>query len=311
VRVLVTGATGFIGAELCVHLLKMGHEVVAVGRSEERLERLQAYVPAGRGQFTALPGSLESLRNLPQGVNAVIHAAAVRESEALVSPALAIETNVGGTVHLLDVANIAGAQRFILLSSQSIYGKADPPWREDQRPAPHGVYALSKYAAEQAVLKRLTEVEPVILRISRVYGTGLFMRWDELIGRLVRRASVGQAIEVYGNGLQRMDLVHIRDLAEVIGMLLDYRNTLPNCVYNIGGGGSVTFHEIAEAVQEAAASAGLEPPTIEMHPEVTPSGPPHLELDISRIRHDLHWEPRICLRQGIQESFIEQQKHDR
>lgn len=304
-RVLITGATGFIGAEICAHLLKTGHEVLASGRSEDKLRRLAAYVPAGTGRFSTLRGSLGSLRDLPRGVNAVIHAAAVLDQAARVSPAAAVDTNVGGTVRLLDAANTGGVERFMLLSSQSVYGSAEPPWREDRRPDPRGVYALSKYAAEQAVLNKLAGMERVVLRVSRVYGTGLFMRWDELIGRLVSRTLAGRAIEVHGNGLQRLDLIHVRDLADAVGTLLDCGSALPKDVYNVGGGQSFTVREVAEAVQEAAAANGLSRPAVDMCPALAPTGPLHLELDSSRIRRDLNWEPRTPLRQGVQEYFLE------
>jgi len=303
VSVLITGATGFIGAELCVHLLKLGHEVLAQGRSPEKLRRLGEAAPSGAPRLLLLPCELSELHELPRGVDAVVHAAAVREPEARVSPALAVETNVGGTVRLLDVANSAGVKRFVLLSSQSVYGSADPPWTEGRRPEPKGTYALSKYAAEQAVLSRLTGMVPVVLRVSRVYGAGLFMRWDELIGRFVRRARAGQTIEVYGDGLQRVDLVHVRDLASAIGFLLSHRSTLPESVYNVGGGGSVTVGEIASVVQETAESTGWERPPVSVRPDIIPTGPRHLELDITRIRRDLGWEPCVSLREAIREYF--------
>lgn len=301
--VLITGATGFIGAELCVHLLKLGHEVLAQGRSPEKLRRLGEAAPSGAPRLSLLPCELRELHELPRGVDAVVHAAAVREPEARVSPALAVETNVGGTVRLWDLADAAAVDRFVLLSSQSVYGSGDPPWREDQRPEPQGAYALSKYAAEQAVLSRLTGMGPVVLRVSRVYGAGLFMRWDELIGRFVLQVREGKAIEIHGVGSQRMDLVHIRDLVRGISTILDRVGQLASRVYNLGGGQSHSILEIAEAVREEAAAVGLNAAACRKHPEIPPTGPRHLELDITRIRRDLGWEPRVSLREAIREYF--------
>lgn len=229
----------------------------------------------------------------------VIHAAAVREPEARESPSLAIETDVGSTVRLMRLASTAGVKRFVLLSTQAVYGRAISPWREDQQPEPEGIYALSKYAAEQAVLNMLVEVEPVILRVSRVYGTGLFMRWNELVGWFVHLARTGQVIEVHGDGQQRVDLVHIKDLIDAIAMFLNHGFPLPSSVYNIGGSKSSTVQEIATIVQEAVVSVGLKCPSVTLRPDITPTGPRHLELDISRIRNHLGWEPRVPIHQGV------------
>jgi len=303
-KVLVTGATGFIGGELCVHLLKLGYDVLAQGRSIEKMRRLQKVVPPSEaGRLIVLPCELKELKALPRGINAVVHAAAVRDPEARISPAVAVETNVGGTVRLWDLAENSGAQRFVLLSSQSVYGTATPPWREDQQPEPQGVYALSKYAAEQVVLNRVTRMEPVVLRVSRVYGVGLFMRWDELIGRFVLQTREGKPIEIHGDGGQRMDLIHIQDLTRGISIILGQSEPLPSRVYNLGGGESHSVMEIAEVVRQEAIVAGFNAPALKKRRDVPPAGPRHLELDISRIRQELGWEPRVSLRDGVREYF--------
>jgi len=303
VRVLITGASGFIGAELCLHLLKLGHEVLAQGRSSEKLQRLGKAAPSGAPPLSLLRCELRELDRLPRGIDAVVHAAAVRDPVARVSPGLAVETNVGGTVRLWDLAEAAGVKRFVLISSQAVYGSVDPPWREDQRPEPQGAYALSKYAAEQAILNRLSQMEPVVLRVSHVYGAGLFMRWDELVGRFVLQTREAKPIEIHGDGSQRMDLVHVRDLVRGISMILDRSEQLPSRLYNLGGGKTHSVLEIAEVVREEAIAAGLNAPACRRRPEIPPTGPRHLELDIARIRHELGWMPRVSLREAIREYF--------
>lgn len=301
-KVVVTGATGFIGAALVLELLKRGASVFALGRDSQKLKELSEKAAELPGSLYLWEQDITLLKGFPKEADVVIHAAALRDPFCNVNPAQAIKVNVGGTVRLLTLAQENGVQRFIFLSTQAVYGDTPPPWREDGELAPRSVYALSKYAAEEALWASRRTTAIAVLRLSRVYGVGLFMPWNELIGRFVSQAICGGYLEVHGDGTQRLDLVHVRDVVQCVLRLLTSERGWDTTI-NVGGGASVSVKEIAEITLRIAYRRGFCKSRLIMRPDVQPRGYRHLELDISRARELLGWVPRVNLEEGIDEYF--------
>lgn len=305
-KILITGATGFIGAALCLEFLRRGHDVGALGRTHEKLERLKARAVDLSGHLEIVQEDICSIQTLPNDVNTIIHAAGLFYSRALSNPAQTIKVNVGGTARLVTLARNYRTRSFVFLSSQMVYGNSLPPWSEEQCPIPSNVYGFSKYASEEIIWGAREEMDVVVLRLSRVYGVGLFMRWEELVGTFVQRAKVGKPLEVHGDGSQRVDLVHLRDVVHCVALIIESQNqTVWNNTFNVGGGGSISIREIAEAVAEIAKINGFPGVQIHMRHDLVPTSPSHLELNIDRIYKTLGWLPTMTLREGIHQYFSE------
>jgi UDP-glucose 4-epimerase len=186
-RILVTGATGFIGAHLCRTLAVAGEYPIAAARAPARDLALEQRVT---GDLADLP-QLDSLLN---GVDAVVHLAGRAHvmQETAEDPEQAFHrANAVATAHLARAAAAAGVQRFVFLSSVKVNGEATfgEPFRETDAPAPQDAYGRSKWAAEQALWRTGadTGLEVVVIRPPLVYGPGVKANFLRLM-RLVDRA---------------------------------------------------------------------------------------------------------------------------
>jgi len=188
-RVLVTGATGFVGRALCAELMLRGHAVCAALRHVEDNTRL-----ALEGVEAIAVGAVDAAtdwRNALAGCEAVVHLAArvhVMRDEATDPLTEFRAVNVAGTLNLAHQAAKAGVRRFVYLSSIKVNGEETLPGRpftEQDVPAPHGPYGISKHEAEEALRKfaQQSGMEVVIIRPPLVYGPGVkanflnMMRW--------------------------------------------------------------------------------------------------------------------------------------
>jgi nucleoside-diphosphate-sugar epimerase len=298
-NILVTGATGYLGARVIQTLLgSREHKLLALIRSQEKFRRLLRWCRADSQRLMPVQGDIGQLERLPPDVDTIIHTAAFRFDS---NPDEAKKVNIEGTANILRLAADSKVKRFIFTSSQSVYGMKGAPWSEDAKLDPQTVYAKTKYAAEQLIPKYKGVMDFVILRISRLYGVSLFMRWEELVGKFVRLVRDGEPLPVYGDGRQRFDLVHVEDAAQCVLRLLQIYPNGWNDVYNIGSGRSVSLNELVEYLSEITAELGLPPTKTERQPHMAGNSPQHLELDIGHARNTLGWSPRHTLAEVLRE----------
>lgn len=211
-RILVTGATGFIGSNLAQFLANQGHEMVATGRAEtsveqrrlERLTKLGVRVNAGSlldAQFAA---------SLVNGCTAVIHLAAAQH-EGNVPDAYFRDINVGATRELIDAAVAAGVGRFVYGSTIGIYGEASQgQLDENSPPRPANIYGRTKLEAEQLVRTYDSRIETCIARISETYGPG-----DFRLLKLFKAIDRGRFI-VLGSGQNLRQVIYVDDLIRAL-----------------------------------------------------------------------------------------------
>jgi nucleoside-diphosphate-sugar epimerase len=301
--VLVTGASGFLGAQTVGALLERGRRVIALTRDEGKGEVLYHWAKANRSQLKILSGDIRSLDHLPPQVEGIIHAAALRSPACEQDPALAAEVNVAGTANMLRLAVRHGIGKFLYVSSQSVYGSRPAPWGETTPPQPQGAYAITKLAGEQLVRTYASDLMILTLRFPRLYGVGCFQRWEELIAKFARLVVEGKPLPIHGDGQQRFDLLHVEDAAACIAECWERAPQGWGTLYNAGSGQSVTLSELVALFRDLAAEMGLPPVVEEYHPR-TGHSQEHWELDTRRIREEFGWRPRISLRAGLKEYLV-------
>lgn len=246
-RVLVTGATGFIGAALAERLTARGDRVRALVRATSRtvaLERLGAELVRGDvREASTLPPAVE-------GCDAVVHLAGAVKA---LRPSEFFAANGEGTRHVAEAcARAAQPPRLVYVSSLAAAGPAREgrPRREADPPAPVSRYGESKLAGERAVRAVAERVEASIVRPPIVYGP----RDQELMPQLLRMARLG--VVVRAGGEKRYSLVHVADLCEGILAVLDRGRRLAGegaqGIYFLDGGPDHTWDEIALAACSAA-----------------------------------------------------------
>ena len=306
-RYLVTGAAGFIGARVSTLLLEQGHQVVGIDSlnnaydvrlKQWRLQKLQD-IPGfafSRGDLSDRV-VIETLWNKHDGnaFDAVINLAAragVRQSTE--NPYVYFETNVSGTLNLLELARQGGVKKFVLASTSSLYGAENPrPFREDaSTDKPLSPYAASKKAAEAMCYTWhfLYGMDITVFRYFTVFGPA--GRPDMSMFRFVQKISEGRPITLFGDGTQERDFTYVDDIARgtIAGVAPLGFETI-----NLGGDRPAKINDIIAMVEELVGKKAV----IEQKP-AHPADVPATWADIGKARQLLHWEPQTKLEDGVQ-----------
>jgi nucleoside-diphosphate-sugar epimerase len=246
VRLLVTGATGFIGSRLCLHALGAGIEVRALGRLNNPAESENAHELAQRGAEMHDVSILEPtpLAEVMTGVDIVVHLAAAQH-EANVPDEYFRSINVDGTRNVFEAAETARVGRVVHGSTIGVYGwREGTPVREDSPLEPGNIYGVTKLEAEKVVREFEGRVPWSIARISEAYGPG-----DRRLLKLFKGAERGISVQI-GDGQNLHHIVYIDDLIE--GLLLAGREDRAlGKTYVLAGPQAVTSRDMLQAVCRA------------------------------------------------------------
>jgi UDP-glucose 4-epimerase len=291
-RFLVTGGAGFIGSHIVDALLERGDEVhvidnLATGSRENlaagaEFHELDIRDPA----VEALGAELKP--------DVVLHLAAQADVGTSVErPVYDAEVNVIGTVHVLEAARAAGARVVFTSSGGAIYGECDEPATEEHARMPLSPYAISKLAGEEYIAgwNRLHGTSHVVLRLANVYGP---RQIPELEGGVVAifldRLARGETCQIFGDGLQVRDFVHVSDVAAAFLRAAETGTG----TYNVGTGVATTVLDLYRA---CAAAAGADREAL-----LAPARPGDLSrsiIDASRAERELGWRAAMPLTDGI------------
>jgi UDP-glucuronate 4-epimerase len=278
--VLVTGASGFIGRHVVRHLLAAGHPVTAM---DHRPSSTPHPEPVREIVCDLRHGQLPRSR-----FDAIVHLGAlggVRPS--IERPLDYLETNLAGTLRLLEHARQHGTPRFIFASSSSVYGPTDGKANAEDDPlSPCSPYALTKQQGEQwgRLYARLHGLDFIALRLFAVWGDG--QRPDLALESFRRKILAGETITIHGDGSQRRDLTHVSDVARAVEAAVRWCGSGFE-VFNIGTG---TNHSVNEMLRAAERWTGLAA-KVEYGPE-HPADVPATLADVRKAKELLDWEPR-------------------
>jgi UDP-glucose 4-epimerase len=282
-RVLVTGGSGFIGRHVVRTLAADGHDVVVADRHEH------PDVPTVTGELED-PGVRD---RAVTDVDAIVHLAA--ETSVLGSvqrPALVHRVNVDVTAALLELAREREVQTFVMASTNAVVGSFEGTFTEQVPLGPLTPYGATKAAAEMLMsgYTGAYGIRCVALRLTNVYGPGMKDK-DSFVPRMLKAAATDQGVQVYGDGTQRRDLVHVHDVARAFAMAV--QPAWPAGPTIIGSGSSVTVLDMLDA---ARAASGREIPAD--HVPAKGGEMPAVVVDTSRAR-SLGWQPQVSLTEGM------------
>ncbi len=234
-RVLVTGATGFIGRNLCRVLLQKGHQVRALLRPTSRpLDNALSEVEVVLGDVT-VP---ESLPQALENIEAVVHLAGVKQAGQV---SLYRKVNAEGTAHLAQACNDLNLKHFIFMSSLSAQGPSpqNRPHIDPGNEAPINAYAQSKLNAEKAILD-CPDLRATILRPGIVYGPGdaEILAWAKMVRR--RIAPLVPNLE--------LSFMHVDDLTQLIAQILE-REDAPLGPYFLSDGQPLTMNQLIDLLE--------------------------------------------------------------
>jgi nucleoside-diphosphate-sugar epimerase len=306
-KVLVTGASGFIGHTLCKHLLQSGWSVRAATRSASSVTAIPPGAEVAR--ITSVDGATDWVEALG-GVEAVVHLAArvhvMRESHP--DPLAAFRTvNTEGTSRLAAMAAGAGARRIVYVSSIKVNGEqtTSGPFTEADVPSPDDAYGVSKWEAEQALWEtaRRTGLEVVVLRPPLVYGPGAPGNFN----RLLRFIRLGIPLPL-GSIRNQRSFMYVENLCDAIRACLQHPAAAGR-TFLLSDGEDISTPELIRLLSHYL---GRRSKLIPFPPSLLEAGAKvlgirgeaerllrSLRVDSSAIRQTLHWIPPYPLREGL------------
>lgn len=301
--ILVTGGAGFIGSNFVRYVLGSQRGVRLVNLDSltyaGNLENLTEVAEDPRYTFVRADicepdGVLAACRE--HGVEAIVHFAAESHVDrSITGPAAFVETNVGGTLSLLQAARECGNLRFLQVGTDEVYGSLGPTglFSETTPLDPHSPYSASKAAADHLVAAfGHTYGLPVITtRCSNNYGPYQFP--EKMIPLMINNARHDKPLPVYGDGSNVRDWLHVEDHCRAIWTALT--RGMPGRVYNIGGNSERTNLQVVKAILRHLGK----PESLIKYVKDRPGHDFRYAIDASRIKNELGWTPTVEFESGL------------
>lgn len=304
-RILVTGAAGFLGSHLCDRLLAEGHSVVGMDNfitgSPDNIAHL-----AGNTNFLFIRHDVSNFIFVPGKIDAVMHFA----SPASPNPAspfgytnLPIQTMKAGALGTHNSLGVARAHhaKFLLASTSEIYGdplvhpQDESYWGHVDPIGVRSMYDEAKRFAEALTMTyhRYHNISTRIVRIFNTYGSRMRLDDGRVVPNFIQQALRGEPLTVYGDGSQTRSFCYVDDLIEGIYRLFMSDESLP---VNIGNPAEISILEFAETINHLVGNqAGI----IKLPEQRLGDDPQRRRPDITRAKELLGWEPKVSLEEGI------------
>ena len=305
-NILITGGCGFIGSNFIRYMLETHPENLVVNFDKltyaGNLENLKDVSDNPKYKFVkgdiCERATVESVIK-DYNIEAIINFAAESHVDrSIMGPAIFVETNIGGTNVLLEVAKDFKIKRFIQVSTDEVYGSLGPTglFREDTPLHPNSPYSASKAAADLLALAyHHTFGLPIIItRCSNNYGPYQFP--EKLIPLMIANAIENKQLPVYGDGLNVRDWIHVLDHCRAIDLVL--LKGKEGEIYNIGGENERKNIDIVRLILKNL----KKPDSLITFVKDRPGHDRRYAIDASKIRSELGWKPEIKFEDGIAET---------
>ena len=301
-RILITGGAGFLGSHLCERLVADGHDVICLDNfftsQKSNIQHL-----LGKPNFEVLRHdiTLPIFLEVDQIYNMACPAA---PGHYQYNPIKTIKTSVLGSINMLGVAKRCGA-RILQASTSEVYGDPEVhPQVESYRGSvnPIGIracYDEGKRVAETLFMDyhRSNHVDVRIVRIFNTYGPRMHPYDGRVVSNFIRQAISNEDITIFGDGSQTRSFCYRDDLVDAIIAMMNNENNFVGPV-NIGNPTEFTILELAQQIIKLAGSSSQL-----IHKQLPSDDPTRRRPDISLAKHELGWEPKIALAEGLQHTL--------
>lgn len=302
-KILVTGGCGLIGSTTIDQLLRedVGQIVIYDNLTRGSMHNVAEILNDKR--VTLVKGDIrdvEATRRVTEGMDAVIHMAAIRITACAAEPREAFEVMCAGSFNVVEAAHLAGVKRIVCASTASIYGLADNfPTTEKDHPYNNRTwYGASKIMLE-GLLRSFNDMygtEYCAFRYFNVYGPRMDIhgKYTEVLIRWMERIEAGQPPLILGDGKTSMDFIYIDDIARanVAGLKSDVTDE----VFNVASGVETTLNDLAEALMRVMGKK-LTP---DYGPERKVNAVPRRLASIEKTKRMLGWAPEVDLDEGLE-----------
>jgi dTDP-glucose 4,6-dehydratase len=301
-RILISGAAGFIASHMCDRLIAEGHSVVGLDNFQTGQQRnLSQLANESRFEFR----ECDVIRPLPADLgrfDAVLHYASLASpKDYMAFPLETLETGSTATQNMLGVAKESNA-RFLLTSTSECYGdplehpQRETYWGNVNPVGPRSCYDESKRYAEALTMAwhRKHAVRTNIARIFNTYGPRMALHDGRVVPAFLDQALRDEPITIFGDGTQTRSFCYVRDLVDGLYRLMLSDERYP---VNLGNPTELTMLEFAERIQRLTGTASK----LVFHP-LPEDDPKRRRPDISKAKQVLGWEPRVPLEEGLRET---------
>ena len=305
-RVLITGAAGFLGSHLSDRFIAEGYEVVGMDNlltgNLQNIEHL-----FGHEQFTFVKHNVYNYIHVSGPLDAVLHfASPASPIDYLEHPIPTMKVGSIGTMNALGLAKAKGA-KFLLASTSEVYGdpqvnpQPETYWGHVNPIGPRGVYDEAKRFSEAMTMAyhRYHGVDTRIVRIFNTYGPRMRLHDGRVVPNFIYQALTGKPLTVFGDGTRTRSFQYYSDLIEGIYRLLNSDENLP---VNIGNPSEITILEFAEAVLEITGSQS-EIQFVQPTDDRITDDPKVRRPDNTKAREVLGWQPQVNLADGLKKTI--------
>jgi dTDP-glucose 4,6-dehydratase len=308
-RILVTGAAGFLGSHLCDRLLSEGHCVIGMDNFITGNPQNLAHLSGNPG-FEFIHHDVSNFIFIPGELDAVMHFASPASPNPnspygyVNLPIQTMKAGALGTHNTLGVAKAYGA-RFLLASTSEIYGdplvhpQDEGYWGHVDPIGPRSVYDEAKRFAEALTMAyhRFHGIDTRIVRIFNTYGPRMHIDDGRVVPNFIKQALKNENLTVYGDGSQTRSFCYVSDLIDgIFGLLMsDVHEPV-----NIGNPSEISMLKFAETINELTGNHGV----IFMNNRRGEGDPQRRRPDITRARQDLGWSPKVGLVEGLENTIV-------
>jgi len=256
IKSLVTGGAGFIGSHIVDKLIKIGHEVIVIDNESAQNDSFYYHPKAINYNLDIC--DYENTRPLYNDVDFVFHLAAEsRLQPAINNPIHAVMQNSVGTCTTLQCSREAGVQKFMYSSTSSAYGLNEEPNRESDLNNCLNPYSVSKVSGEELcrMYHQLYGLKTIIFRYFNVFGERCPTKgqYAPVIGIFLRQLKSNQPLTVVGDGMQKRDFIHVKDIASANISVALHDSKFDSCygqIYNVGTGSNESIKDIALLISD-------------------------------------------------------------
>jgi dTDP-glucose 4,6-dehydratase len=301
-RIIVSGAAGFIGSHMCDRLLAEGHAVVGLDNfltgSEQNLAHL-----ASHPRFQLIRHDVTLPLALDGHIDAVLHMASpASPKDYLEHPIETLDVGSAGTRQMLELARIHKAS-FLLTSTSESYGdplvhpQVETYWGNVNPVGPRSCYDESKRFAEALTMAfhRVHHMRTNVARIFNTYGPRMKLNDGRVVPAFLDQALRGEPMTVFGDGSQTRSFCYVNDLVDGLYRLMQSDERYP---VNLGNPQEMTILEFAERIRRLT---GSKSPIV--HEPLPQDDPKQRKPDIGKAQRILGWTPRVSLEEGLQQTI--------
>tara|TARA_B100000401_G_scaffold438164_1_gene385689 strand:- start:612 stop:1586 length:975 start_codon:yes stop_codon:yes gene_type:complete len=295
-KCVVTGGCGFLGSHLVEKLVKENHKVTVIDNfstgNKSNLSNLSVKIVRSDINNT------KKIKKYFKNVDWVFHLAALADIvPSIENPSKYFYSNVVGTLNILELCKKTKIKKFVYIASSSCYGIAKKyPTKENSEIKPEYPYALTKYLGEEIALhwSKVYKIPLISLRCFNIYGprSRTSGAYGAVIGVFLAQMLNNKPLTIVGSGKQKRDFTYVTDVVDAI--IIAARSKVKNKIFNIGSGNTISVNKLAKLIGGKKIKIPKRP------------GEPFITYaDISKIKKELNWKPKINIKYGIEKVMAE------